>query len=64
MSPVVTTEPPVLPGNLKLYINRDYIMGGFVYEDVISATSERSKWVADIISEWMDKNHIQIHPLL
>ena len=43
-------------------IYRGYIMGEFV--DVISATSERSERVADIISERMDKNHIQIHPLL
>ena len=33
-------------------------------EDVISATSEPSKQVADIIYERMDKNHLQIHPLL
>ena len=33
-------------------------------EDVISATSERSKRVADIISERMDKNYLQIQPLL
>ena len=33
-------------------------------EDVISATNERSERVADIISERIDKNHIQIHPLL
>ena len=38
------------------YIYRGYIMGGFVYE--------RSERVADIITERMDKNHIQIHPLL
>ena len=45
-------------------------MGGFVYdflsmsEDVISATSERNERVADIISERIDKNHIEIHQLL
>ena len=33
-------------------------------DDVISATSERSKQVPDIISKRMDKNHIQIQPLL
>ena len=33
-------------------------------EDVISAMSGHSEQVADIISEGMDKNHIQIHPLI
>ena len=36
-------------------LNRGYIMGGFV----ISATNE-----ADIISERIDKNHIQINPFI
>ena len=49
------------------HIYRGYIMGGFVYDlskGVLSAMSERSERVADIISEQMDKDPIQIHPLL
>ena len=50
--------------HIYIYINRGYIMGGFVYdflsmsEDVISATSERSERVADIISEHHGREYI------